>query len=84
MRTIEFTDAAALQIALSGTAGEDVVILRDRKPVALITPFDDDDLSWYAAEHDPEFIASIARARAQVAAGETISHEQLVREIEGR
>ena len=81
MRTIELTGAADGALAIAAGEKEEVVVLRDGKPVAMVTPFTGDDLYWYNVEHDPAFIASIARARAQTAAGQTISHEDLVREL---
>jgi hypothetical protein len=47
-----------------------------------MTPFDDDDLAWYAREHDPAFLASLARARCQVEQGETVSHRGLKEEFD--
>ena len=60
---------------------EEVLVLRDGHPVALLTPFDDDDLEWYLRERDPAFIESIARARKQIAEGDTVSLEELKREF---
>lgn len=48
---------------------------------ALVEPLDDDDLEWLAIESSPEFIESIARARQQARAGQTISHEELKRKL---
>jgi len=36
---------------------------------------------WAIQENDPAFIASIAKARKQIAAGDTISLEDLKREL---
>lgn len=52
-------------------------VIRDGHAVAMVTPCDDDDREWYAREHDPEFIASIARARAQIDRGEGLSFDEL-------
>jgi hypothetical protein len=38
---------------------------------------DEDEFYWAEREQDAAFIASIAKAREQVAQGKTISHEQL-------
>ena len=48
---------------------DDLILTRDGHAVALVMPFDDDDLEWYARERDPEFLNSIARAREQVKTG---------------
>jgi antitoxin (DNA-binding transcriptional repressor) of toxin-antitoxin stability system len=84
MKTVELTVPGAAERAVADVAdgqGEDVVIFRDGRPVALIAPFDADDLEWYAAEHDPAFIASIARGRAAAASGQGITGNQLLREL---
>ena len=60
---------------------EDVIVLRDGRPVILMTPFDDDDLTWYARERDPAFLESLAKARRQVEQGQTASHEDLKRDL---
>ena len=80
MKTIELDSADASARAIADGQVGDVVVLRNGQPVAIVVPFDADDLTWYAAETDPAFIRSIATARAQVAAGQTVSHEQLLAE----
>ncbi len=60
---------------------EDILLLRDGHPVALVIPFDEEDLQWYARERDPVFLASIAEAREQVKQGRTVLHGDLKREL---
>jgi hypothetical protein len=60
---------------------EDVIVMRDGHAVALVTAFDDEDLHWYARERDPAFLASLVRARQQVAEKKTTSHQDLKREL---
>ena len=60
---------------------EGVVVVCDGHAVALVVPFDDDDLQWYARERDPAFLASLARARQQVREGKTVRHGDLKREL---
>lgn len=81
MKTLTVADNSSLQEFLKQAEQDDVVVLRDGKPVALITPFDQDDLEWYGRERSPEFIHSIERARKQVEKGETVSHEDLKKEL---
>jgi hypothetical protein len=77
MKTVTWTENASWDEVLRQAGEEDVVVLRDGRPVVLMTPFDDDDLAWYAREHDPAFLESLARARQQVEQGKTVSHEKL-------
>ena len=78
MKTVVVTANMPLEEALRTGCEEDVLIIRDGHAVALVTPFDDEDVEWYARESDPGFIASIADARQQVIEGKTISHEELL------
>ena len=60
---------------------QEVVVIQDGKPVALIMPFDEDDLEWFSRERDPVFIESIARAREQVKSGKIIGHDELKNQL---
>ncbi len=55
--------------------------MKDGHAVALVTPFDDEDLEWFARERDPAFLASIAEARRQVEQGRTTTHADLKRQL---
>ncbi len=81
MRTLNWTEHTSSAEIMQAAEGEDVVLIRDGHAVALVVPFDDDDLEWYAQERDPAFLASLARAREQVQQGKTRSHEDLKREL---
>jgi hypothetical protein len=81
VKTVIWTDNASWDDVLRQAGEEDVLILRDGHPVVLMTPFDDDDLAWYAREHDPAFLASLAEARRQVVQGNTVSHSDLKKEF---
>jgi hypothetical protein len=81
MKTVTWTENASWDDVLRQAGEEDVVVLRDGHPVVLMTPFDDDDLAWYAREHDPAFVESLAKARRQVEQGKTVSHENLKRDL---
>jgi hypothetical protein len=81
MKTIAWDDKTSCDEIVRQAEQEDVVLMKEGHPVALVTAFDDDDLDWYAREHDPAFLASIARARRQVQEGQTIRHDQLKREL---
>jgi hypothetical protein len=81
MKTIVLTNDSSPRAALDRGQSEEVLVLRDGRPVAMVAPFDDDDLEWYAWEGDPEFVASIARAREDIRAGRGISHVELKREL---
>ena len=81
MKTIHCTEDSPWDDLLREAAQEEIVLVRDGHAVALITPFDDDDLRWYARERDPAFLASLATARQQVRAGRTVRHGDLKREL---
>ena len=81
MKTVDLKDEASLAEVLSQNQDEDVIVVRDGRAVALVVPFDDEDLEWYARERDPAFIESIERARRQVAAGQSVSHVDLKKRL---
>jgi PHD/YefM family antitoxin component YafN of YafNO toxin-antitoxin module len=81
VKTVIWTEDASWDEVLRQAGDEDVVVLRDGHPVVLMTPFDDDDLAWYARERDPAFLESLAKARRQVEQGKTVSHESLKRDL---
>jgi antitoxin (DNA-binding transcriptional repressor) of toxin-antitoxin stability system len=81
MKTVELKNPQASDEAIREGQQQEVVVLRDGKPVALVVPFDDDDLEWYAKERDPAFIESIARAREQVKSRQTVSQDELKRRL---
>jgi antitoxin (DNA-binding transcriptional repressor) of toxin-antitoxin stability system len=81
MKTVVLTDNSAAKDVLPKDDTEEVIVMKDGRPIALVVPFDDDDLAWYARERDPAFIASIQRARSQVKSGQTLTHEQMKREL---
>jgi hypothetical protein len=81
VKTVIWTEGASWDEVLRQAGQEDVLVFRDGHPVVLMTPFDDDDLAWYAREHEPAFLASLAEARRQVAAGNTVSHGDLKKEF---
>jgi hypothetical protein len=81
MKTVAWNENTSCAEIVRQAEHEDVVLDRDGHAVALITPFDDDDLEWYVREHDPAFLDSIARAREQVAEQRSVSHEELKREL---
>ncbi len=81
MKTVNWTPNASWDEALLQAGEEDVLVMRDGHPVVLMTLFDEDDLAWYAREHDPSFLASLTRSREQIKRGESISHDDLKKQL---
>ena len=81
MKTVTWTENTSCADIVLQAEHEEVILMRDGHAVALVTPIDDDDLEWYAREHDPAFLASIARACEQVADQRTTSDQDLKREL---
>ena len=48
MKTVTWTENASWDDVLRQAGEEDVLVVRDGHPVILMTPFNDDDLAWYA------------------------------------
>lgn len=81
MKTVEWTDDLSLEKILGSGDQDEVILMKDGHAVALVTPFDDEDLEWFARERDPAFLASIAEARRQVEQGRTTTHADLKRQL---
>ena len=77
MKTVTWTDEIALEELMRQAQHEEVLVMRDGHAVALVTPFDDEDLAWYARERDPAFLASLAAARQQIRQGSSLGHSEL-------
>ena len=81
MKTLQWTDPSSAQDLLQQGQQEDVLVVRDGKPVAVVMPLDDDDAEWLNREMDPEFIASIAQAREDFRAGKGVSLDHAKRQL---
>ena len=81
MKTMTWNSETKCDEVVHEAQSEDVVLVQNGRPVAVVMPVDDDDLDWLKIERSPEFIAAIADAREQVRRGETITHEQLLAEL---
>ncbi len=61
---------------------EDILIIKNGKPVGFLRGFaDDDDLFDYQLESDPRFLERVKRARAQFRAGQGIRLEDVRTEL---
>jgi PHD/YefM family antitoxin component YafN of YafNO toxin-antitoxin module len=81
MKTIQWTDPSSAESALQEARDEEVLVVRDGQPIAVVVPLSDDDAEWLRQELDPAFIRSIAEGRADAAAGRVISHDQLKKDL---
>jgi len=62
-----------------------IVVTRNGKPVALLTPIlEDDDLDSLLLTHDRRFTRLLAQARERVRAGRYLTNEQFWRELRRR
>ena len=62
-----------------------IVVTRNGKPVALLTPIlEDDDLDSLLLAHDRKFTLLLERARERVRAGRYLTNEQFWRELRRR
>jgi len=77
MKTIDCTENPPWEEMVRQAHDEGVLLVRNGHAVAIVMPFDDDDLEWYSRERDPAFLESLARARRQVQEGKTIRHRDL-------
>lgn len=81
MKTLQWSDAASAEELLRQAQDEEVVVIRDGRPVAVVQPLDEEELAWLMRERDPGFVASIAQARADIEAGKGVDHDALKKEL---
>ena len=81
MKQIEVSNVTGLEEILQHAKQGDVVLTRQGHAVAVVSEIDDTELYWYDREREPEFLASIQRARDQVKHGDAIAHDDLKREL---
>jgi len=81
MKQVEITAGMDLEQILQQLKQEEVVLMRHGHAVALVSEFDDDELYWHSREQDPQFQASLKKAREQAAQGKTISLEDLKKKL---
>jgi prevent-host-death family protein len=81
MKTMTWNAETRCDEVVHEARSEDVVLIQNGRPVAVVMPIEEDDLEWLRIERSPEFIASIAKAREQVRRGECITHEELLAEL---
>ncbi len=85
MKTVSVTDlqhdvAHYLKLAEE----EDILILKNGKPVGFLRGFtDEDDLFDYQLENDPRFLERVKRAHAQFRTGQGIRLEEVKTELLG-
>ena len=62
-----------------------IIVTRNGKPVALLTPIlEDDDLDSLLLTHDRRFVRLLAQARERVHTGRYLTNEQFWRELRRR
>jgi hypothetical protein len=81
MKTVTWTENTPWAETVRQAEQEEVLVVRDGHAVAMLVPFDDDDLEWYTQERDPAFLTSLAQARRQIQEGRAVSHSNLKREL---
>lgn len=78
MKTIKLSQASRPLAEYARELNRDITVLTDNgKPVAAIVPLQDVDRESLALSGHPEFLALIARSRAELAAGRSLSLEEM-------
>ena len=81
MKQIEIHHGVKLEELLRQAKCKDVVLTESGHAVALLSDFSDDDLHWYSRERDAALVASLVRAREQVAQGQVMKHEDVKKHL---
>jgi prevent-host-death family protein len=82
MKVIERSKATRTLAEYSAdTPSEPLVVTQRGKLVAVLVPVEDTDMESIAVSLNPKFLAIIERSRAQCAAGQGISSEEMRRQL---
>lgn len=81
MKKLQWTDAGSAEQVLREAQNDDVIVIRDGQPVAVVRALDGDEAYWLERESDPAFAESLQRARKDIDEGRGISHDDLKREF---
>jgi PHD/YefM family antitoxin component YafN of YafNO toxin-antitoxin module len=82
MKTIELSTATRPLAEYANEIGQEIVVLTDhRRPVAAIVSLQHIDDESLALSMSPEFMEIIEQARREVAAGDTVSLEEMKRAV---
>jgi PHD/YefM family antitoxin component YafN of YafNO toxin-antitoxin module len=82
MKTIELSTASKSLAEYAKEFGEEVVVLTDNhEPVAAVVSLKNVDRESLALSTNPEFLAIIERARAEMASGRKLSHDEMKRAV---
>lgn len=82
MKTIKLSNASRSLAEYARELNEDIMVLTDANgPVAAIVPLKSVDQESLALSAHPEFLALIARSRAQFAAGQTLSFDEMKKAV---
>ena len=78
MKTIKLSNASRPLTEYAAELGDEVLVLTERnRPVAAVVPLKGVDLESLALSSHPEFLELIARSRAEVQRGQTLSLEEM-------
>ena len=82
MKTIQLSRAFRPLAEYARELNDEIVVLTDAKrPVAAIVPLKDVDRESLALSGHPEFLELIERSRAQFAAGQTLSSDEMKKAV---
>ena len=85
MKTIKLSQASRPLAEYARELSEDITVLTENgKPVAAIVPLQGVDRETLALSGHPEFLALIARSRADFAAGRTLSLDEMRKAVTPR
>ena len=82
MKTIQLSNASRPLAEYARELKDEILVVRDpRGPIAAVVPLKGVDRESLALSAHPEFLDLIARSRAQFAAGQTLTLEEMKRAV---
>jgi antitoxin (DNA-binding transcriptional repressor) of toxin-antitoxin stability system len=81
MKRITADDKRSIAQVLPKPGGDDVLVERDGRPVALIVPLDEEEYWWYSKEKSGAFRKSLAKAHRHAREGKVKRLSEVEKEL---
>ena len=85
MKEIELSSAVRSLADYAAGLGDDILLVtKRRRPIAVVVPLKNVDREQVALSYDPKFLAIVEKSRADIAAGRTLTLEEVKRALKAK
>jgi antitoxin (DNA-binding transcriptional repressor) of toxin-antitoxin stability system len=85
LKEIELSSAVRSLADYAADLGDDILLVtKRRRPIAVVVPLKNVDREQVALSYDPKFLAIVEKSRADIAAGRTLTLQEVKRALKTR